>query len=85
MGVVAETEQVGRRMPTREILVSGMTCGHCVDAVTAEVLRRPGVQEVVIALEPGGLSKVSVTADPMPSDPELDASVSAAGYSVSRP
>lgn len=39
--------------------VTGMTCGHCVQAVTEEVSAIPGVQDVEVNLEAGTLSFVS--------------------------
>ena len=41
--------------------VSGMTCEHCVRAVTSELEQVAGVQEVTVALNPGGLSAVTVS------------------------
>lgn len=39
--------------------VSGMTCAHCVKAVTEEVLAIPGVTEVTVDLESGVLKIIS--------------------------
>ncbi len=35
--------------------VAGMTCGHCVAAVTREVAAVPGVEDVEVTLESGAL------------------------------
>jgi copper chaperone len=43
--------------------VTGMTCEHCVRAVTGEFESMPGVSAVAIALVPGGESAVTVTSD----------------------
>jgi copper chaperone len=43
--------------------VTGMTCEHCVRAVTGELRELPGVSEVQVALAPGGESAVTVTSD----------------------
>jgi copper chaperone CopZ len=43
--------------------VTGMTCEHCVRAVTEELESVPGVSAVSIALVPGGESAVTVTSD----------------------
>ena len=40
--------------------VEGMTCGHCVAAVTEEVKLIPGVTDAVVVLEGG---KLTVTSD----------------------
>jgi copper chaperone len=41
--------------------VRGMTCGHCVNAVTSELEAIDGVSEVTVELDPAGASTVSVT------------------------
>jgi len=47
--------------------VRGMTCGHCVNAVTSELKALDGVSEVAVELDPTGTSAVSVTsAGPLP-------------------
>jgi len=47
--------------------VTGMTCEHCVRAVTEELTRLGGVAEVDVELVPGGASSVTVTSDaPLP-------------------
>jgi copper chaperone len=44
-------------------LVTGMTCGHCVHAVTEELMRLADVTGVSVDLVGGGESKVTVTSD----------------------
>jgi copper chaperone CopZ len=62
--------------------VDGMTCGHCVSAVTSELSALLGVHDVVIQLTVGGSSTVSVTSDtPLAADAISDAVVEA-GYAV---
>jgi copper chaperone len=47
--------------------VSGMTCGHCADAVTEELSLLEGVDSVEVALVANGISTVTVTSDaPLP-------------------
>lgn len=41
--------------------VTGMTCEHCVRAVTEELTRLGGVTAVTVDLVPGGESTVTVT------------------------
>ena len=48
-------------MTTTTYTVTGMTCGHCVGAVTEELSGLPGVTEVSIDLVPGGGSTVTVS------------------------
>ena len=43
--------------------VTGMTCDHCVRAVSAELTGLAGVSRVSIDLVPGGMSAVTVTSD----------------------
>ena len=62
--------------------VSGMTCSHCVAAVTDEVSRLDGVSAVEVDLNAGGDSRLTVTsAAPLPVDAVRDA-VDEAGYAV---
>jgi copper ion binding protein len=59
--------------------VAGMTCGHCVQAVTTELDRLPGVREVRVDLAAGA---VTVASDaPLPLD-EVRAAVNEAGYEL---
>jgi copper chaperone CopZ len=59
--------------------VTGMTCEHCVRAVTAELTRLPGVRDVRIDLSAGA---VTVASDaPLPID-EVRAAVDEAGYEL---
>jgi copper chaperone len=47
--------------------VTGMTCEHCVHAVSEELTRLGGVTAVSVELVPGGKSAVTVTSDaPLP-------------------
>ncbi len=45
---------------TESYAVAGMTCGHCVDAVTGELKAFPGVTHVNVELVAGGTSTVTV-------------------------
>jgi len=59
--------------------VTGMTCGHCVQAVTGELTRLPGVRDVAIDLSTGG---VTVTSDGPLSTDVVRAAVDEAGYEL---
>jgi copper ion binding protein len=59
--------------------ISGMSCAHCVKAVTKALEAVPGVKEVQVDLE-GGQAKV--TGDDQVSEAALKAAVEDAGYSV---
>lgn len=59
--------------------VTGMTCGHCADAVTTELTRLPGVHDVRVDAQTGA---VVVTSDaPLPED-EVRTAVDEAGYQL---
>ena len=66
-------------MTTRAYVVDGMTCGHCVNAVTEEVSQVPGVTAVDVDLASGGLT---VTSDAPVDDAAVRAAVEEAGYDV---
>ena len=54
-------------MTSETYQVTGMTCEHCVRAVTGELERLDGVREVTVELVPGGSSAVTVTSEgPLP-------------------
>lgn len=56
-------------MTTATYAVTGMTCEHCVRAVTEEVSGLEGVSEVSVSLVPGGESQVAVTSQaPLPAE-----------------
>ncbi len=50
-------------MTTVTYQVTGMTCDHCVRAVTGELKELDGVREVAVDLHPGGESAVTVSSD----------------------
>jgi copper chaperone CopZ len=67
---------------TTTLHVTGMTCGHCVKAVTEELSGLDGVQDVTVDLVVGGSSSVVVTsAAPLPAD-AVRAAVDEAGYEL---
>ena len=59
--------------------VEGMSCQHCVNAVTEEVSKVPGVEQVAVDLEGG---KVTVTTAGAVDDAAVRAAVDEAGYTV---
>jgi copper chaperone len=64
---------------TATYTVVGMTCGHCVNAVTEEVSRLPGVTGVDVDLASGG---VTVTSEAPVDESAVRAAVEEAGYEV---
>lgn len=59
--------------------VTGMTCGHCSSAVTAELAALPGVKEVRVDLVAGGTSSVRVTGSQPLTDDLVAAALDGAG------
>lgn len=70
---------------TTNVAVSGMTCGHCVSAVSGAISALPGVVSVSVDLAPGAESRVTVSSLDALQPTELDAAVDEAGYEVMRP
>ena len=62
--------------------VTGMTCEHCVGAVTGEIRQLPGVSDVEIDLVPGGVSAVRVTSAAPLAQPAVREAVAEAGYDL---
>jgi copper chaperone len=50
-------------MTSASYQVTGMTCEHCVHAVTGELKNLDGVTGVTVELVPGGRSAVTVTSE----------------------
>ena len=61
------------------INVSGMTCGHCVSAVTMELSLLPSVTEVEVDLESG---QVTITSDAALEAEQLATAIDEAGYEL---
>lgn len=64
---------------TETYTVTGMTCAHCVQAVTDELLRLPGVHDVTVDLTSGS---VTVESDGVVPLDEVRAAVDEAGYAL---
>jgi copper chaperone len=64
---------------TQTFPVTGMTCGHCVSAVTSEIQDIPGVTDVGVELVAGGTSTVTVTSDAPVSEADVAAALDEAG------
>jgi copper chaperone len=63
----------------RHYVVTGMTCGHCVTAVTEEVSSHPAVTDVIVDLASGDLTVVSDAEIPYA---DIERAVDEAGYTV---
>ena len=69
-------------MPTTTYSVSGMTCSHCVAAVTGEISKLDGVRAVDVDLVAGGDSQVTIDASSPLDDEIVRAAVDEAGYQL---
>jgi copper chaperone CopZ len=70
---------------TRTYQVTGLTCGHCVSAVTEELRALPEVTDVQVDLVAGGVSTVTVTsAQPLAEDDVAAALDEAGDYQLVR-
>jgi copper chaperone len=67
---------------TSTYAVAGMTCGHCVSAVTEEISALPGVTNVAVDLVAGAISSVSVTSDAELDREQVAEAVDEAGYEL---
>ena len=66
-------------MTTQTFPVTGMTCGHCVSAVTEELTALPGVTEVTVDLVAGATSTVTVASDQPLTESAVAAALDEAG------
>jgi copper chaperone len=66
-------------MTTQHFPMTGLTCGHCVGAITSELKARSGVTDVQVALVGGGTSTLTVTAGNILTDAQVASALEAAG------
>ncbi len=66
-------------MTTTTYRVTGMTCDHCVRAVTTELVLMPGVRSVDVDLAVGA---VTVTSDGPLDQEEVREAIDEAGYAL---
>jgi copper chaperone len=66
-------------MTTTTYAVTGMTCEHCVHAVTEELSALDGVSQVEVDLVPDGESKVTVTSEAALTEGAVAAALDEAG------
>jgi copper chaperone CopZ len=59
--------------------VDGMTCGHCVSAVTDELTALDDISAVTVDLVAGGTSTVTVTSPTPLTNEQFNAALDAAG------
>ena len=71
-------------MTTTTYVVTGMSCEHCVNAVTTELGSLDGVSAVTVDLVAGGNSQVTVASNRLLSEEEVIAALDeAGGYQIS--
>ena len=66
-------------MKEETFAVDGLTCSHCVHAITEEISAIPGVEHIHIRLVPGGASQLTVTSSTPITSTELTAALDEAG------
>ena len=64
---------------TTSYRVAGLTCGHCVSSVTAELSKLEAVTDVTVDLDSG---EVTVTSNAPLDDQAVHAAVDEAGYEM---
>jgi copper chaperone CopZ len=79
--VISESFIEETTMATTTYTVSGMTCGHCVNAVTSELKQLDGVTDVQVDLPTGA---VTVTSAAPLEDAAVAAAVDEAGYEIAK-
>ena len=73
------TTQEEDMMTTSTYAVTGMTCGHCVNAVTDELKTLDGVTDVTVDLVAGGTSSVAVASTQRLDQAQVAAALDEAG------
>lgn len=66
-------------MTTTTYRVTGLTCEHCVNAVTSEFRALDGVTDVAVDLDPSGASAVTITSSAPLSAGQVDEALDEAG------
>ncbi len=66
-------------MNTQTFPVTGMTCSHCVNAVSSEIKEIAGVTDVSVELVAGGTTTVNVTSAAPVSEADVTAALDEAG------
>ena len=78
----ATTDTAAEESTSAAYAVDGMTCGHCVKAVTEELSALPGVTDVGVELVAGGTSTVTVRSAAPLAVADVRAAVDEAGYAL---
>jgi copper chaperone len=67
---------------TTAYAVAGMTCGHCVAAVTEEIAKIGGVERIAVDLVAGGDSTVTVISEAPLTEEDVREAIDEAGYTL---
>lgn len=78
----APQTEVSADSVSMDVLVEGMTCGHCVASVTEEISAIEGVEGIDVELNVGGASKVSIASSTPIDTDRIRAAVEGAGYAL---
>ena len=70
---------------TATYFVEGMTCDHCVRAVTSDLTALDGVSDVRVELHPENVSLVTVTSEEALPHDAVSAAIDEAGYALIDP
>lgn len=81
-GAAATTSAATSSATTREFRVEGMTCAHCVSAVTQELNAVDGVEVLDVELHEGAVSTVRVATNRPADDDAIAAAIDEAGYTL---
>lgn len=69
-------------MSTTTLKIQSMTCQHCVHSVTVNLQEIPGVNDVKVDLNPGGVSTATVTSGTEINHGSAVAAIDKSGYSL---
>ena len=64
------------------LMVAGMTCAHCIRAVTSELSALPGVTTVDVDLQAGAVTPVTVTSETELDPADVATAIDEAGYTL---
>ena len=67
---------------TTTVHVDGMTCHHCISAVTEELEALEGVENVAVDLNAGGMSEVTIDSTRKLKHESISEAIAEAGYLV---
>ncbi|WP_346057256.1 heavy metal-associated domain-containing protein [Leucobacter alluvii] len=80
--VTSDTTRATKTEVTNEILVSGMTCSHCVASVTAGLTSISNVESVSVELNASGISQITLKATAPVDAAAIQGAIENIGYFV---